>query len=71
MFTNIFATIELVLKLIGLYDQFMDYSDKKRAAEREKRAQDRDDAIDKQQNAKDEDEFDKAQEEINRNHPAP
>lgn len=41
-----FAIIELILKLIGLWNEFGDYMDVKRKADIEKRRQERDKAID-------------------------
>lgn len=45
MFGQIFAIIQVVLKLIGLWDQFLDWSDQKRVAEAEERRQKREQAI--------------------------
>lgn len=71
MIGQIFVAIELVLKLIGLWDQFTEYVRLKSIADREERRQDRDKAVDNQQSAKTEDEFDKAQDDISRNLPRP
>lgn len=71
MITQIFAVIELVLKLIGLWEQFSAYTIQKSIADRAERKQQRDRAVDKQQTAQTEDEFDKAQDDISRNMPRP
>lgn len=69
MFAQIFAVIELILKLIGLWDGFMSYVDKKRIADEAQKTADRNKAVDEQKNAKSEDDFDKAQDDIIRNKP--
>jgi hypothetical protein len=69
MFSSIFAIIELVLKLIGLWNGFLDYTDKKRLADAQKNTQDRNDAVDKMKGAANEDEFDKSEDDITRHKP--
>lgn len=69
MIGQIFAVIELLLKLIGLWGQFSDYVDKKRTAEAEERRQRRDQAVDDLKNAKTEEEFNEAQSRIVNNPP--
>jgi hypothetical protein len=71
MIANIFAFIQLLLKLFGLWEQFSDWTIKQAIAKREERRQDRDKAVDQQQNAQTEEEFDKAQETISHNLPRP
>jgi len=61
MIASIFSIIQLILHLIGLWDQFLSWSDAKRLAEAEKNTETRNDAVDKQKEAKDEAEFDKEQ----------
>lgn len=69
MLTGIFAVIQLLLKAIGLWEQFLDYAEKQKIAEAEKRNQDRNKAVDEQKNAKTEEEFDRAQDKIVDNSP--
>ena len=69
MISGIFGVVQLLLKLFGLWEQFLDYSDKARAAEAEARKQRREKAVDEQKAAATEDEFDKAQDEIIANKP--
>lgn len=71
MLGQIFAAIQLVLKLIGLWDQFMDWSDKKRIADAEANRQEREKAVDAQKNAQTEKEFDDAQSKIVDHMPKP
>jgi hypothetical protein len=61
---SIFTAIQVILRLLGLWDQFLNWSDAKRIADAEKNTQDRNDAVDKQKGAKSEDDFDKAQDDI-------
>ena len=65
----LFLTIEALLKLVGLYNQFMDWSDKRRQAEIEEKEQRRDEAIDKAKEAKTPEEAWDAQEGIVSNEP--
>lgn len=46
MSAQLFAFIQMVLQLIGLWDQFLLYGDKIRAAAAEKKSQDLDKALD-------------------------
>lgn len=69
MIAQIFAAIQLLLKLIGLWETFLSWSDKKRVAEAQEREQKRNAAIDKQKHAQTEEEFDKAQSDIVNNPP--
>lgn len=71
MIGQIFAVIQLVLKLIGLWEQFLDYSDKARVAEGQKNTQEREKAVDELEKAETEDEFDKAQSKIIDHKPRP
>lgn len=71
MIANVFAVIQLLLKLIGLWEQFQDYTIRSAIAQREERKQDRDKAVDAQKTALTEDEFDKAQDIISGNMPRP
>lgn len=69
MFAGIFSAIELILKLLKLWDGFLDWSDAKRKAEMEERQQKRDKAVDDSVNAQTEDEIWRSQDEITRNSP--
>lgn len=69
MFTGIFAAIQLILRLFGLWDMFLNYSDKKRLADSQERTEDRNTAVDDQKKATDEEQFDKDQSSITHNHP--
>ncbi len=69
MLTNIFAVIQLVLKLMKLWDQFLDYADTQRKAEAEARRQRREKAIEDAENAKTEEEAWDAQKRIIDNDP--
>lgn len=69
MFTSIFEVIGLVLKLVGLWDQFLSWSDAKRIADIEKNRQERNAAVDDQKTAQTEDQFDKDQSNISSHHP--
>lgn len=71
MFTGIFSAIELIMRLIGLWDQFMNWSDAKRLADAEKNTQDRNKAVDDQKGASNEDQFDKDQSDITKHLPHP
>jgi DNA-binding transcriptional regulator GbsR (MarR family) len=66
---SIFALIQLLLKLFGLWDQFRNYADTQFKKEIEERRQAREKAIEDLKNAKTEEEFDEAQERIARNSP--
>lgn len=68
---GIFSIIQLLLKLIGLWEQFMDWSDAKRIADAEKNRQDRDKAVDDAVKAQTEQEFDEAQSRIADSLPRP
>jgi len=69
MVSGIFSVIQLILKLIGLWEQFQDYSDKERLKASQERTQEREKAVDKQQGAQSEDEFDRAQDDIVKHKP--
>lgn len=71
MISGIFSIIQLILKLIGLWEQFMDWSEKKRIADREDRRQQRDKAVDDAVKSQTEEEFNEAQDRISRNLPRP
>lgn len=71
MLGNIFAIIQLILKLIGLWDQFMAWSDSKRLAEAQVLKQERDKAINDALNAQTEEEFNSAQARIVNSKPRP
>jgi hypothetical protein len=67
--TSFFALVEIILKLLRLRDEFLDYLVASRIKEEEEKRQNREKAIDAIEKAEDEDAFDKAQEEIVRNKP--
>lgn len=69
MISGIFAAIQLVLKLIGLWEQFLGWSDKKRLADAAKNTQDREKAVDQQKGAMSEEEFDRLQDDITKHRP--
>lgn len=71
MFAQIFLVIQLILKAIGLWEQFMHWSDAKRVADQEKNKQDRDKAVGDLKNAKTEEDFDKAQDAVVSHNPKP
>lgn len=71
MIAQIFVVIELLLKLFGIWESFLSYSDQKRIADGQKNTQDRNDALDKEKNASTEDEFDKAQDGVVSHIPKP
>lgn len=71
MLTGIFAIVQLILKLFGAWEQFLDYADKQRIADAEKRNQDRNKAVDEQKKAQTEEEFDRAQDKIVGANPPP
>lgn len=56
-----FAIIQVILKLFGLWEGFLSWSDKKKIADQEKNKQDRDKALEDLKNAQTEEEFNKAQ----------
>ena len=64
MIANIFAAIQLFLKLIGLWEEFLSFTDKQRIAEGEKKRQERQKAIDDLSTAKTDEEIFDAQERI-------
>jgi hypothetical protein len=66
---QLFLLIEVILRLTKLWDGFTLYVDAVKEKERVARDQARDGAVDKQKGAQSEDEFDKAQDDIARNHP--
>lgn len=68
---SIFALIELILKLLKLWDGLMDYSDSKRAAEREAARQAREKAIEDSKKAETDDDIWKSQDGIVNNQPKP
>lgn len=61
MLTGIFAIVQIILKLFGAWEQFLDWSDKKRLAEAAENTQEREKAVDEQKKAEDEKAFDDAQ----------
>ena len=69
--TQFFLIVELLLKAIGLWEDFQNYVEKKKIAEGQEKTQNRNDAVDKQKQAKDEAEFDQAQSDIVGNLPKP
>ena len=69
MISSIFAAIQAFLALVGLWDQFLSWSDKKRLADAQAREQARNNAVDDQKNAKDEASFEKDQSTIVGNPP--
>lgn len=68
---SIFALIELILKLLKLWDGLIDYSDQKRATEREAAKQARDKAVDDSKKADSDEDVWKSQDEIVNNQPKP
>lgn len=64
MIAQFFAVVQLLLKLIGLWEQFLSWSDAKRIADAEQNRQERNAAVDEQKTAKTEEDFDKAQDSI-------
>ncbi len=64
MLSSIFSIIQLILSLIGIWDQFLSWSDAKRLADASKNTQDRNTAVDDQKEATSEDQFDKDQDTI-------
>ncbi len=64
MFAQIFAVIQLLLKLVGLWEAFLSWSDKARLAEAAQNTQEREKAVDQQKGAQNEDDFDRAQDDI-------
>ncbi len=69
MFVGLFSIIQLILRAIGLWDQFLNWSDKKRLADAEANTEARNKAVDEQKKAADEDAFNKAQDDISRHNP--
>lgn len=68
---SIFAAIEAILKLIGLWEQFQAWYDAKKVADRTDESQKLNQAVDDIKNAKSEDDFDKAQSAITSHLPRP
>ena len=68
---QIFTAIQLLLKLIGLWEQFSQWTIDKAIADREVRKQSRDKAVDAEVGAQTEEEFNRAQDQITRNLPRP
>lgn len=64
MLGQIFVVIEFLMKLIGLWDSFINWSDKRRIAQAEIDEQARTKALDELKHATTEDEFDKAQDAV-------
>ena len=71
MITNFFALINLVLELLKLKNQFIDWFVEKHQAEIEKRGQKRDAAVEALKKAESDDEIWAAQEDIVNNSPKP
>lgn len=69
MIANIFMAITLLLKLIGLWEGFLDHVDKEDLAKAEERRQARAKAADDINKAGTEDEFDKASDRLHDNMP--
>jgi hypothetical protein len=67
MIAQIFLVIQLLLKLFGLWEQFLEWGDKKRAADAEARAQEREKAIEDAKKATTPDEAFDAQDRITHN----
>lgn len=65
----IYSVIQLILKAIGLWEEFLNYSDAQRAAEAAERTQKRNDAIDASKKAESDDDIWKSQEDITNNLP--
>lgn len=68
---QIFAAIELILKLTKLWDAFMDYMDEKHSAELQKRQQVRNEAIEDSKKAETDDEIWASQDKLVDNIPKP
>jgi len=71
MFSNIFAVVQMILRLFKLWDQFLDWSDAQRAAEIEKRQQDRAKAIEDSKKAESDEEIWDSQDRIVDSRPRP
>lgn len=69
MIANIFKIIDLLLRLFGLFDLYMNHIEEKYRSEIEKRRNKREKALEDLQKADSEQEFDKAQEEVVSNKP--
>ena len=69
MFSSIFSLITLLLKLLGLWEKFLDHADATRLSDSERRRQIRDAAIDSSTRATTPEEAYAAQEDITRNSP--
>lgn len=68
---QIFMFIELILKLIGLWDDFSTYTVKKHAAEQEQRKQQREKSVDDSKKAESDDDIWNSQDGIVSNSPKP
>lgn len=66
-----FALIQLLLKIFGLWEQFQNWYDEKKTADKQKQNQERNKAVDEQKKAENEEEFDKNQDTIVRTLPKP
>ncbi len=71
MIAGIFAVIELILKLIGLWDQFLSYSDAKRAADAAAKQAALNKAVDASAGANSDDDIFKNQTDVVNNMPRP
>lgn len=61
MIAQIFAIVQLLLRLFGLWEQFLAWSDKKRIADADEKYQELVKELERLKNATDEAEFDRAQ----------
>lgn len=64
MLANLFALIQLILKVLSLWEGLLDSIEQADIAKREERRQAREKALEQLQNATSEDEFDKAQDSV-------
>lgn len=71
MLTNIFMVIQFLMKLIGIWESFVVWSDKDRIAAAELREQKRAEALAELKAAQTEVEFDAAQDAVIRSRPRP
>lgn len=65
----IYSAIQLILKLFGAWESFLDYSDNQRRIETEAKRQAREKAVDNSTKAETDEDIWKSQDEITRNMP--
>ncbi len=66
---SVYSVIQLILKLFGLWDDFLDYSDNQRKIAADKKQQDLEKAVDQSTKAETDDEIWKSQDDITKNMP--